>query len=271
MDGFTAGVAVGEGLAGYFLFRGRLWSPWRNVLVNTAIRKAWPLPSLTTRWRVRGQWYSFRDRASSVTLKIAYEEVCKGFYTPQVPLRAGDVVLDIGAHVGMFSIPLAREHPGVTFLAYEPNVENHANLVRNVKANGVPNVVPVNAGIWSRDTYLLSVQDAKNTGGSRTAEAPEGDEEVKGLTLDQIRAEWGLDGIRVLKMDCEGAEYHALRSASDLAGIDNLLLEVHGGDYAGLLEVARTVKPHRIQVLQDSHVTIDSTGKFQPQSLGVPA
>lgn len=250
---------------------GGLWSPWRNVLVNTALRYAWPGRYLTSHWRIRGRWYSFRDRASSATLKIAYEEVCKGFYTPQVPLRAGDVVLDIGAHVGTFSIPLAREHPDVRFIAYEPNLENYANLVRNLSLNNVPNVVPVNSGVWSSDTYLLNKQDRRNTGGSRTHLAPEGQEEVKGVTLDQIRSAWGLESIRVLKMDCEGAEYHALRTPRDLRGVDSLLLEVHGGDYANLLRLARKVPQHRVQILQDSHVTIDSAGTFQPLSLGVPA
>ena len=44
------------------------------------------------------------------------EYTTNGFYTP----RDGDVILDIGANIGLFSIWLARQAPRATVLAFEP-------------------------------------------------------------------------------------------------------------------------------------------------------
>jgi FkbM family methyltransferase len=158
------------------------------------------------------------------------------------------------------------------FLCFEPNPDNYENLLHNIRVNGVQNVEAVNAGVWDGAGYLVNQPDPQNTGGNRVRAAGfEDDPDCLAYSFPEIRRKWGLARIRLLKMDCEGAEYHALRTASDVAGVDDLLLEVHGGDYANLVKLARTVPLHRIQILQDSHVVLDSAGAWKPTSLGAPA
>ncbi len=62
-------------------------------------------------------------------------------------VRPGDWVIDIGAHVGTFSVPLAWAvgSTGHVF-AFEPAPENFALLCENIGGNGVADVVtPINA------------------------------------------------------------------------------------------------------------------------------
>jgi tRNA G37 N-methylase Trm5 len=67
-------------------------------------------------------------------------------------LRKGDRVIDIGAHIGTFAVPLARSvGAGGAVYCFEANADNYALLVRNAQANGVGRTIrPVLAVVWVR-------------------------------------------------------------------------------------------------------------------------
>jgi tRNA G37 N-methylase Trm5 len=65
-------------------------------------------------------------------------------------LRAGDVVVDIGAHVGYFTLIAARSvGPEGRVYAFEPDPENYALLVRNIELNGYQNIMPIQKAVWN--------------------------------------------------------------------------------------------------------------------------
>lgn len=57
-----------------------------------------------------------------------------------LPLRPNDIVVDLGANVGLFSLPLALDYPWAEFHAFEPNADRFQSLTRNIEAMGVTNV-----------------------------------------------------------------------------------------------------------------------------------
>ncbi|MFL6711434.1 MAG: FkbM family methyltransferase, partial [Sulfurifustis sp.] len=79
------------------------------------------------------------------------------YLTQTAVFRPGDVVVDVGAHVGVVSLYLAKKYPFIQVYAVEPDPLHFACLERNIEINGATNVTPINKAI-SGDT----------DGGSRT-------------------------------------------------------------------------------------------------------
>lgn len=146
--------------------------------------------------------------------------------------RVGDVVIDIGAHVGMFSIYLATRYPGVQVFAFEPVRENYQNLIKNIKINGVENVTPCNKAITQDGRNIEMVVHQTNTGGAtanlRKRERPEHfHREIESITLSEIFSAHKIDRCKLLKIDCEGSEHEILRSTPRLGQVENLCGELH--------------------------------------------
>ncbi|MGI9456425.1 MAG: FkbM family methyltransferase [Aeoliella sp.] len=146
-------------------------------------------------------------------------------------LKAGDVVLDIGAHVGYFTLLAARlvGSSGKVF-AFEPLPLNLAYLNRHVLANRLTNVevLPVAVG---RNAGQLSFDSAGGTGRGRLGDdGRTGELQVEVVSLDDMHDQGRLPGPNLIKMDVEGVEVEALHGASRLLAQyrPNILLSVHG-------------------------------------------
>ncbi len=162
--------------------------------------------------------------------KIILREIRTAYRLDDLPFQPGDVVLDIGAHVGVVSCYLAKRHPEIRVIAFEPVPENYQRLLRNLKANGVTNVEAVNQAVTGDGRRLpLKGNLATNSGGSSAFVATGPDLcTVESVTLAQIAETFHLERVRLLKLDCEGAEHEIVRSLADLPlEIDDLVGEFH--------------------------------------------
>jgi FkbM family methyltransferase len=163
-------------------------------------------------------------------VKVICREAQESYKLDQVPLEAGDVVIDIGAHVGVISCYIAKAHPGVKVLAYEPVPENYLRLLRNVKANGVEGQVEAyNLAVTGdgRPVKLYGDQ-ATNSGGYSAYVPGPTPVHVESTTLARILVEHSLERVKLLKVDAEGAEYEILTAADGvLDKVDWLAGEVH--------------------------------------------
>jgi tRNA G46 methylase TrmB len=59
------------------------------------------------------------------------------------------LVIDLGANIGTYSIPLAKKLPNITFKAYEVQKKNFETLNSNIKINKITNIRTFNLGISS--------------------------------------------------------------------------------------------------------------------------
>lgn len=152
-------------------------------------------------------------------------------------LRPGDVVLDAGAHVGIFTL-LAASIVGEEgqVHAFEPVPSNFASLQENVRLNGFQNVRLNRAAAGAEEGELELglpevVPDSGRTsamytvgGGERRVSAPV-------IMLDSyVQEQLGERPVRLLKMDVEGFEPAVLEGfAGRLASAppDGVLLEVN--------------------------------------------
>ena len=195
-------------------------------------------------FHVGGKTFWLWDEKTSLTLDVVLLEHAAGFYKPPITLRAGDTVLDLGAHVGGFTIPLAHKYPDTKFICVEPDPVNYKNLCRNIKNAGLRNVDTIHAAIEAHGGSVSVSHDTTNTGATKTIVGSG----IGAYTLTGIRALLGLEKIRLLKVDIEGAEHSALANA-DWTGIESLIAEIHdqrGRDIEPTIKRFQEVKPHRL-------------------------
>jgi FkbM family methyltransferase len=177
------------------------------------------------------------DAPSSAALTIIASELGQGAYDfSAIPFEPGDVVVDIGAHVGSVSILLAKAHPEIRVLAYEPIPPVFARLEANLERNDVRNVTAFNRAVTAdgRDLDLV-VHLESNTGGGTaqvaTLDRPGHERHlVPSTTLDAIFDEHRIERCRLLKIDCEGSEYEILLTTRCLDRVDHLRGEFHEND-----------------------------------------
>lgn len=125
-------------------------------------------------------------------------------------VRVEDTVLDVGAHIGAFTIPLALHAWAGRVLAFEPVAESRELLQRNVDLHHLKNVeiYPFALGHESGKThYTFNHTTWEGSWGSvgMEPEATEGSTEVEIFTLDSLNL-----SPNFIKLDVEGMEMHVL-------------------------------------------------------------
>jgi FkbM family methyltransferase len=180
----------------------------------------------------------------------------------RVVVRPGDVVVDIGAHVGAFVVRAARAG-AARIVACEPSPMNVRHLRRNIERNGVGRVTVVEAAVGAREGRATLGIGRFSVGNllldEVTNEPVERTVEVRSTTLAGIFAGHALAHVDVLKIDCEGSEGALLAAAPRelLERIDRIALEYHDNwsslDHDALAQLLRTsgftvaVHPHERQ------------------------
>jgi FkbM family methyltransferase len=148
------------------------------------------------------------------------------YFAEQYPLSlisVGDIVLDLGAGYGDFSLLAAlRVGPTGRVIAVEPDPLGFMFLVRNIRRNSISNIVPMRAAIWGDEPHP-SLFSPEGTG-SRLSEY--GSVNVDIVTMEDLRAK--VARIDVIKMDIEGAENSVFRSSmAVIARTRSILVEAH--------------------------------------------
>lgn len=160
-------------------------------------------------------WGSDRDgrELDLLTLEQAAGDI---YEQRQVSVRADDVVIDVGAHLGTFTrIALLRGAHRV--VAVEPDPVNAACFARTFApdiADGRVSLV-VAAAWHSPGSLTFEPGNSTQTGHVTESESARG-VTVRAITLDEVVHELKLDRVDFIKMDIEGAERHALAGARKL-------------------------------------------------------
>jgi FkbM family methyltransferase len=114
----------------------------------------------------------------------------------------GGVIVDAGAHVGLFS-SVASAFAGKV-IAIEPSRINYHLLMLNLSANNIGNVVPVNKALYHQKGKL-KLFEGGHTGAHSLIGGSSRFEEVETITLEEVANSYGF--IDLLKIDIEGAEF----------------------------------------------------------------
>lgn len=131
-------------------------------------------------------------------------------------------MFDVGCNIGLMSIPVLRQIPDVSVLAFEPSANVLPSLQQTIARNpfgGRWRLVSKAVGISVGKTSfcLSSRQDSLFDGMKNTRRAPlDSEVQVEMTTLD---CEWdnlGRPRVTVIKCDVEGAELSVLTGAASL-------------------------------------------------------
>jgi FkbM family methyltransferase len=211
---------------------------WKQFLEGVE-RGEMPSQERLYRCTINGLEFDAYDDKLSFTVNCVTAELQADHYGFEaVTVEPRDVILDIGAHVGVFSIYAAKKWPEARILAYEPSPTNYARLLRNLEMAKVTNVEPFNLAVTADGRDISLSLERGNTGGTSAFRKVNGHlvEQAKSTTLDQI-----VDGlspfvgdqprVKFLKIDAEGTEHEILTSASCLDRIDYLSGELHINSY----------------------------------------
>ncbi len=154
-----------------------------------------------------------RSTDGSLIRTLLGEQINRGEYLNGiVDVAAGDVVLDIGGHLGTFTRAALGRGAGVV-VVFEPEPTNIGCLKQTFEreiADG--RVILVEAAAWkSPGTLNFSAPSEINTGVGSVAES--GELIVKAVTIDDTVEELELESVDFIKMDIEGGERDALAGA----------------------------------------------------------
>jgi FkbM family methyltransferase len=132
----------------------------------------------------------------------------------------GATVMDAGANVGLFTIPVARAvGPTGSVVAFEPAPETVRRLRRSIAINGLQNVRVVESAVGDVEEsvdFVLAADSAYSGLQPDPRSPPQGRATVPMVMIDHAWASLGQPSVTLLKLDVEGAELRALRGAEDL-------------------------------------------------------
>lgn len=159
---------------------------------------------------IEAQFAFISVETESMFLKEIWDE--EYYFAHGLDIKQGDIVLDIGAHIGLFSV--LAEKKGATVHAFEP-VLAYFNMLRyNLLSNVCENVVVNNMAIMAQsgefEVQVPDLKTVKNTGTAFVGKNKAGFEtqSCKAVSIHAVLSD--LPKVDFMKLDCEGSEYEIL-------------------------------------------------------------
>lgn len=154
-------------------------------------------------------------------------------YTPDgFMINENDVVFDIGANVGVFSL-YASTKKGTKVYSFEPHPINFELLSKNIAINSRDNINAFQIALGSLNEKRI-MKETDSIGhhllnSSNTPDKIEHSITIAVKTIETFFNENNLTTIDFLKLDCEGSEGEIINSISPIlfTKIDKIVMEFH--------------------------------------------
>jgi FkbM family methyltransferase len=148
--------------------------------------------------------------------------------------------IDIGANIGLISIPIAKVNEKINIFAFEPEPNNYIIFRKNIIANGVERKIKTfNMALFSEDCRLnmelsednmgdhrIRIKNNSNAQGNYFNELSRPTIQIQACKLDSLLKAQELIKPIILKVDTQGAEVKVLSGARNfLKEVDYLIME----------------------------------------------
>ena len=166
-------------------------------------------------------------------IRIYREIFIEKVYNPVgFEINKGDVVLDIGANIGIYTVFAASQGCKIVH-AFEPHPITYSILLQNIKLNDLKHVEAHQVGIASEEAN--GILEASDVSGHHRVVEMQGLHpstsgiEIQTINLNEFFEKTNLESIDFIKMDCEGSEGEILSSLDhrSFQKIQKIVIEYH--------------------------------------------
>lgn len=145
-------------------------------------------------------------------------------------LGLDSIIIDIGAHIGTFSIFAAKKAKNVALYAYEPDSKNYEILNENIVLNNLGSQIRTfKLGVGKRKGIRTLFMSENNFGNHSFYGKSKKRAKIKTISLKDVFEDNKLLKCNLLKLDCEGAEYEIIYNTPKkyLQKVQNIVMEYH--------------------------------------------
>jgi FkbM family methyltransferase len=176
------------------------------------------------KYKIQGNWMYLDDKDS---MFLAVFGIFHPIETNLIKnmVKSNHTVLDIGAHIGYFTIIMAKQAKQV--YAFEPESRNFHTLQKNVNLNELSNVKLYNRAV-AEHNYKTKLHLCHTSSGMHrlypSMYCKEGTIEIETISINEI-----IEDADFIKMDIEGAELGALKGMKKLLEKNgpSIIMEFH--------------------------------------------
>jgi len=207
-------------------------------------------------------------------------EVAGAYFWDRLPKDIGTAI-DVGAHIGAWSMFLKRRNPTAHIAAIEPDRYNFDALEWNTAGTGISiyhayvantqkrRVVARLPGFTGRSVVIQPDERPRFYDKSVTYEIEDAPMMVR--LIDVIDLEFGGKPIDILKMDCEGCEIDVLQNARpcELAPVLRIVGEYHDGRANFDRAVGKRLRSDGFTIDYAENLTAKNLGVFYAERSGL--
>lgn len=186
---------------------------------------------------------TFRDRGFTVVRGTTHPDYSydtfeeeKGFQNEYWNINAGDVVFDVGASYGSYTLTACSM--GAVVFSFEPEKTVFDDLAKNIDINDWRGRCHLsNFGLWSEPATVDMGSYAPHWPKFTISGTYQMD------TLDEVAGRIGLDRVDWIKIDVEGAEENVIKGSSKTISrfTPNLIVECHTFLDEGILQRVKSL------------------------------
>jgi len=191
------------------------------------------LPRLDGTAKIYGEKLDFFVHPDTSAIDSLIEIYRENVYERLRNIKEGDIVIDVGANVGMFTVKAAKKvGDNGLVIAIEPYSQNVKLLKRNIEKYALNNVIIIPYAVSSSSgkakLYVHPVSSACKLASEDELESLQKTENVTVTTLDEVVEKFNINRVDFLKIDVEGSELDALNGAQKCLNlVKSLVIECH--------------------------------------------
>ena len=146
-------------------------------------------------------------------------------------IKDTDVIIDVGAHIGLFSLYASQFCKNGLIYSFEPIQDNYHLLVDNIQSNNLKQIKPFNLAVSNSNSNVKLYLNDDESGHSMFSKSSK-TVTVDSISLQQIFDDNNIENCNFLKLDCEGTEYEILENlpSSYFNKIEKMVIEYHMAD-----------------------------------------